>query len=226
MFNQVPARYDLMNRLLTLRLDELWRKKAVKLCLENNPEKIIDICTGTGDLAIRLSKAVKGSKSIEALDFSQPMLNTAQFKSSKKKIVNINFVLGDVAELPYPDNTWDSMGIGFAFRNLTYKNPKTDLYLPEILRVLKKNGRFVIAETCQPDSGVVKILYHLYMRILVGTIGGWLSGHRAAYRYLARSAIHFYNAEEVRELLLETGFSKVEVYKQMGGVAAVYVAVK
>jgi len=226
MFNQVPERYDLMNRLLTLRMDESWRKEAVSVCLENNPEKIIDICTGTGDLALRLAKRVRNGKKITALDFSQPMLDEAKKKSYKKKISNIDFVWGDVGELPYPASSMDSIGIGFAFRNLTYKNPKTDIYLKEIFRIIKPGGRFVIAETCQPESKIARSLYHTYMRLVVDKLGGILSGHKAAYRYLASSAINYYNADEVKDLLLKTGFSSVEVRVKMMGAAAIYVAKK
>ena len=226
MFNQVPERYDLMNRLLTLRMDELWRKEAVRLCLEKNPETIMDICTGTGDLALRIAKAVNSGKKIIALDFSQPMLDQAQKKSSKKNISNIDFILGDVGDLPYPDNSMDSIGIGFAFRNLTYKNPKTDLYLKEIYRVIKPGGRFVITETSQPKSKFIRSLYHTYMKQVVGKLGGFLSGHKAAYRYLANSAINYYNSGEVRDLLLNTGFSKVDIRLKMMGAAAIYIAKK
>jgi demethylmenaquinone methyltransferase/2-methoxy-6-polyprenyl-1,4-benzoquinol methylase len=226
MFNQVPERYDLMNRLLTLRMDELWRKEAVRLCLGKNPETIMDICTGTGDLALRIAKAVNSGKKIIALDFSQPMLDQAKKKSSKKNISNIDFILGDVGDLPYPDNTMDAIGIGFAFRNLTYKNPKTDLYLKEIYRVIKPGGRFVIAETSQPKSKFIRSLYHTYMKQVVGTLGGILSGHKAAYRYLASSAINYYDSGEVQDLLLKTGFSKVDVRLKMMGAAAIYIAEK
>jgi len=226
MFNEVPGRYDLMNRLLTLRFDEIWRKKAARLCLENNPEKIMDICTGTGDLAIRLARSVNHDQKIIGLDFSEPMLNEARKKSKKKGLNNINYINADVAELPYPDDFFDSIGIGFAFRNLTYKNPKTNIYLPEILRVLKKGGRFVIVETCQPRNIIVKRMYHLYMKMFVNKLGGVISGHKAAYRYLANSVINFYDSDDVKKLLLEYGFKKVDAHLFMNGIAAIYVSFK
>jgi demethylmenaquinone methyltransferase/2-methoxy-6-polyprenyl-1,4-benzoquinol methylase len=226
MFNEVPGRYDLMNRLLTFRLDEIWRKRAVRLCLEKNPAKILDICTGTGDLAIRLARESGPDAKITALDFSEPMLSFAKKKFLKRKLHQIQLVHADVAELPFPDQTFDAIGIGFAFRNLTFNNVKRDLYLPEILRVLKKGGRFVIIETSQPSYKWIRYLAHAYFRIVVRFAGGFLSGNKGAYRYLAHSAIHYHTREDVEALLLKTGFAEVASYPQLFGVAAIHVAIR
>ena len=226
MFNEVPQRYDLMNRILTFRMDEMWRRKTVTECLKNYPSKVLDLCTGTGDLALRLAKKADGSIEVIGVDFSEPMMEVARKKALKKSINNIRFVYGDVAELPFPSNHFDSIGIGFAFRNLTYKNPNTRKYLSEILRVLKKNGRFVIVETSQPENMLMRKLYHFYMKNFVAIVGGFLSGHRAAYRYLAHSARNYYNPLEVETLLNEAGFAKTEHISLMTGMAAIYIAKK
>lgn len=226
MFIQVPDRYDLMNRILTLRLDEIWRKKTARLCMSDSSESILDVCTGTGDLAIRLAKMSKGKIKITALDFSQPMLEKANQKAKKRGINNIETIYGDVASLPFNDNSFDSVCIGFAFRNLTYKNPKTKEYLSEIYRIIKPGGKFVIAESSQPGNKVIKKLFNLYMNVAVKWFGGIISGHKSAYRYLASSAINFYNPEQIQELLKSYGFNEVVSYQQMGGVAAIHEAFK
>jgi demethylmenaquinone methyltransferase/2-methoxy-6-polyprenyl-1,4-benzoquinol methylase len=226
MFNDVPGRYDLMNRLMTLRLDELWRKKAARLCLKDEPSQVADICTGTGDLASHLAKFKSPSTSLTALDFSEPMLQFAGEKFRKKGLQDIRLLYADVAELPFPDRTFDAIGIGFAFRNLTYNNFKRELYLSEIFRVLKTGGRFVIVETSQPPNRIIRFLFHLYLRIMVRGLGGILSGNKGAYRYLAHSAIHYYKPEEVSDLLLNTGFSKVTFYPQFLGIASIHLAIR
>lgn len=226
MFNEVPGRYDRMNRLLTLSLDQPWRRKAADICLGGSPEHIMDICTGTGDLALIIAKKAGADKKIIALDFSRPMLEIAARKASKRGLTSIETVYGDVAELPYPDNYFDAVSIGFAFRNLTYKNPRTDMYLKEILRVIKKGGKFVIVESSQPGNRFVTILFRLYLKIFVEKIGGWISGHNTAYRYLAHSAKHFYTPQEIHTLLKDNGFSRVDSYPLTMGVAAIHVAIK
>ena len=227
MFTRVPSSYDLMNRLLTLGLDERWRKKAAKKCLAAGPSRVMDLCTGTGDMVMHLSRLSKnGKRELHALDFSPPMLNLARKKVAKKALIPIRFTEGDAASMPYETGYFDAITVGFAFRNLTYRNPHTPDHLSEILRIIRKDGRLVIVETAQPDNRLLKFLFRLYMKVFVARLGGWISGHRAAYRYLAYSAIHYYTPAEIKELLLQSGFSRVETYPLMGGIAAIYVAVK
>ncbi len=226
MFNNVPRRYDRMNRILTWYMDERWRKKATKECLDNNPKHILDLCTGTGDLALQLGKTTNGKTKITALDFSLPMLEIAQRKAVIKRMSHIRFVEGDVSDLPFKDKQFDSIGIAFAFRNLTFKNPKTQQYLREINRVISENGRLVIIESSQPKNKILKKLYHLYLKNIVGRIGGILSGHKSAYRYLAYSAINYFSPEEIAALLKEYGFNRVEHKQFYFGVACMHVAYK
>lgn len=227
MFVHVPPSYDLMNRLLTLGLDERWRKKAARICLAASPTRVMDLCTGTGDMVVHLSRLSKnGNRELHALDFSPPMLNLARKKADKKAFTPIHFMEGDVASMPYGDGYFDAVTLGFAFRNLTFRNPRTADYLSAILRIIRKNGRLVIVETAQPGNRLLKFLFRMYMKIFVARLGGWVSGHRAAYRYLAYSAIHYYAPAQIKELLLQNGFSRVEAYPLMGGIAAIYVAVK
>jgi demethylmenaquinone methyltransferase/2-methoxy-6-polyprenyl-1,4-benzoquinol methylase len=226
MFNEVPARYDMLNRVITWRLDELWRRTAAQNCLEGNPSRVMDLCTGTGDLAIRLAKQVNGETKIRALDYSQPMLDVAKKKADKARLNNIEFIHGDAASMPLEDEDLDVIGIAFAFRNLTYKNPDREKFLREIYRVLKPHGKFVIVESSQPQNALMRTMFRLYLKVFVAGIGGWLSGHKGAYRYLAASARNFYEPAEIKQFLSETGFDKIEYQPFFGGIAGLTVATK
>lgn len=226
MFTAVPPSYDLLNRVLTFGMDEHWRKRAAAECLKNSPNRVLDLCTGTGDLALRLSAKAPSTTEISALDYSEPMLERAAQKAKKRNLAAIDFRHGDVADLPYPDAHFDAIGIAFAFRNLTFHNPDREQFLKEIARVLKPGGRFVIVETSQPENKLFRKAFHFYLRYISAPLGGLLSGHWSAYRYLSHSAINYWNAEELTAFLKNSGFNKVEFIPRMSGIAAVYVAVK
>ena len=226
MFNEVPGRYDLVNRLITLGQDERWRKRAAEECMAGNPSCVLDLCTGTGDLALWMAKNAKESIRIYALDYSEPMLDLARNKAGRRKIDRIKFLQGDAAHLPYEPGSLDSVGIAFAFRNLTYKNPDRDRFLAEIFRVIKENGKFVIVESSQPSNRTLKGFFRIYLRVFVAGLGGLVSGQRGAYRYLAASAKNFSDPQEIKDLLLDTGFKKVEHKALLGGAAGLTIAVK
>ena len=226
-FSRIPDRYDLINHVITLGMDNGWRRQAALACLQDRPGRILDICCGTGDLAITIARLAPYTPDITGADYSRPMLEIAAAKaSSSTRADNIRFVNADVAQLPFTDNHFDCVGISFAFRNLTYKNPMTQGYLNEILRVLKPGGRFVIVESSQPKSPLIRFLDHLYLRLWVFPAGYMLSANRGAYRYLAESARHFYSAEEMRGFLLKAGFQQATAKSLFFGAAAIYVAVK
>ncbi len=222
MFMAVPPSYDRLNRLLTLRIDECWRGKAAKAILRDNPETVLDLCTGTGDLALRLRRKAAENTQIHALDYSEPMLAVARDKTRKRRLDAIDFRQGDAAAMPFDDGFFDTVGIAFAFRNLTYKNPDRDVFLKEILRVLRPDGQFVAVETSQPSNKLLRKLFHLYMRWITRPIGGLFSGHRGAYRYLAHSAIDYYHPADLKQILLDAGFRSVTCTPLAGGVAALW----
>ncbi len=226
MFMAVPPSYDLLNRLLTFRLDELWRKVAAVECLKNKPEKVLDLCCGTGDLVLRIKKLAGTGTEVMALDYSEPMLEVAKKKAGKRKLTGIKFYLSDAAVMPFHAEYFDTVGIAFAFRNLSYHNPDRNKFITEILRVLKSGGRFVIIETSQPENPLIRKVFHWYLRWITAPVGGLLSGHYGAYKYLAHSARNYYNNNELKELLTSAGFSTVESIKMMGGIAGLYIATK
>ncbi|MCK4828732.1 ubiquinone/menaquinone biosynthesis methyltransferase [bacterium] len=226
MFNEVPGRYDLLNRIITLGLDERWRGMAVRECLAGNPASALDLCTGTGDLVLRMARNVNGTTTIQALDYSAPMLEVAKRKAFRDGLDRIEFIHGDAADMPFKEGELDVIGIGFAFRNLTYKNPDREKFLAEIYRVLKREGKFVIVESSQPSSRFIRSLFRLYLKVFVAGLGGIISGHRGAYRYLAASARNYYAPGEIRDMLLAAGFKQVDHRVLSGGVAGLTIAVK
>lgn len=227
MFTAVPRRYDLVNRLITWGLDKRWRREAAIVCLTSRPKRVLDLCCGTGDLAINLARLAENEVEVTGIDYSRPMLEIASKKAEQSAMGGrISFIYGDVASLPFPDGYFDCIGISFAFRNLTYRNPLTSRYLAEVSRVLNAGGRFVIVETSQPRLNPVRKLFHLYLRWFAFRIGYLLSGNRGAYYYLAESAARFYNSEEVGEILLNAGLRQVSFRPLLLGATGIHVAVK
>ncbi|MBN2161127.1 MAG: ubiquinone/menaquinone biosynthesis methyltransferase [Spirochaetes bacterium] len=222
MFSAVPRRYDIINRIFTLRLDERWRRMAAEKILEAGPAVVLDLCTGTGDLSLALD-ARGGRSAVIGADFSLPMLAEARRKAGRAGS-NALFVAADAGELPFRDAAFGAVGIAFGFRNLTYRNPGRDRYLAEVLRVLEPGGRFVIVESSQPRSPFIRAMAHLYVTAVVLLVGGLISGERGAYRYLAHSAVNFPGPDGVAALLRGAGFSRVEYRRLFLGAAAIHVA--
>jgi demethylmenaquinone methyltransferase/2-methoxy-6-polyprenyl-1,4-benzoquinol methylase len=215
-FTAVPPSYDLVNRLFTLRRE----------CLADDPAKIMDLCTGTGDLAIRLAKMSDGGREITGYDYSMPMLDLAKHKALKVRHKKITFKQGDAAAIPFSDGYFDAIGIAFAFRNLTFKNHDTPKFLAEIHRVLRPGGRFVIVESSQPQWPWLRALFRFYTRFIVYPIGSLVSGNKTAYKYLSYSVINYYEPEEICDLLKSHGFSEVTFKRLSGGISALHVAIK
>src|SRR4030042_943650 len=224
MFTAVPPRYDLVNHVITLGMDNSWRKLAARTCLEENPRRILDLGCGTGDLSIKLAKLAPKDTEIIGLDYSLPMLELAKLKAEKAGVSErTGFIDGDAAHLPFPDGHFDCVGISFAFRNLTYKNPLSTPHLAELKRVLKPGGRYVIVESSQPENGFIRSLFHLYLGCFVSPVGMLLSGNKGAYNYLAESARRFYFPRQVRGMLLAAGFRHIRYLPLLFGAAGLHV---
>jgi demethylmenaquinone methyltransferase/2-methoxy-6-polyprenyl-1,4-benzoquinol methylase len=207
-------------------MDEVWRKYAVQEISRFRPVKVMDLCTGTGDLAIHISRNSGKDVTITGLDYSVPMLEIAKAKAIRKGQERIEFIHGDAANVPFSDDHFDAIGIAFAFRNLTYKNPDTTNYLKEIRRVLKPGGCFVIVESSQPKNPLLRRLFGIYANNMVYRLGSILSGNRGAYKYLSTSVIHFFSPVEICEMLISAGFREVTFKRLLGGVAALHVAIR
>jgi demethylmenaquinone methyltransferase/2-methoxy-6-polyprenyl-1,4-benzoquinol methylase len=227
MFTAVPPRYDLVNRIVTLGLDNKWRSLAARACLEDDPQRILDIGCGTGDLTINIAGMAGNNVEITGLDYSPPMLELAKLKAEKAGVsAKVRFINGEATAIPFPYGYFDCVGISFAFRNLTYKNPLGTHYLAEVVRVLKTGGRHVIVESSQPENRIIRTFFHFYLRAFVGPAGILLSGNRGAYQYLAESIARFYSPAEVREMLLGAGFRDVRYRPLFLGAAGIHAAEK
>jgi demethylmenaquinone methyltransferase/2-methoxy-6-polyprenyl-1,4-benzoquinol methylase len=227
MFTEVPPRYDLVNRIITIGQDRRWRRLAALACLAEKPRRVLDLGCGTGDLSINLARLSGKGVEVIGLDYSPPMLARAREKAFRAGVgERVTFIHGEATRLPFPDAHFDAVGISFAFRNLTYKNPLCMPHFAEVLRVLGPGGRYVIVESSQPENRIIRALFHLYLRVVVGPVGRQVSGNRGAYRYLVESMTRFYSPREVREMLLSSGFREVSYRPLLLGAAGIHAAVK
>ena len=227
MFNAIPKRYDLINKLMTWGLDKRWRNLAARECIGTGPRRVLDLGCGTGDLAINIVQRAKSYLAVDGLDYSPGMLEVARRKAEAAVgRSRITFTQAEAASLPFNNEYFDSVGISFAFRNLTYRNPIASFHLAEIFRVLTDGGRLVVVESSQPKSRFVRWWFHLYLRTYVYWTGRLLSGNPGAYRYLTESARRFFEPEEVVEMLKKAGFREVSYRPLLLGAAGLIVAVK
>jgi demethylmenaquinone methyltransferase/2-methoxy-6-polyprenyl-1,4-benzoquinol methylase len=227
MFTVVPPRYDLVNRVVTLGLDKRWRRLATLSCLREEPRRLLDLGCGTGDLAVNVARLAAGAVTVAGLDFSLPMLVLARRKAGRAGVLDmVDFIHGRADSLPFPDDCFDTVGISFAFRNLTYQNPLGRSHLAEVRRVLRPGGRYVIVESSQPENRIIRAFFRLYLRAFVGPVGVIISGNRGAYRYLVESTTRYYSPREVRVMLLSSGFKDVSYRPLFFGAAGIHVAVK
>ncbi len=221
MFDNISKEYDGLNRVISFGIDVKWRNKVVKLIKAQNPKTILDIATGTGDLAISLANT--DAEKIVGLDISDGMLEVGRQKIKKKTLQNrIDMVIGDSENLPFENDSFDAITVAFGIRN--FEN--LEIGLAEILRVLKPNGKFVILETSVPTKSVYKKGYGFYTKYILPSIGKLFSKDQSAYSYLCESASVFPYGEALNNILRKIGFSNVEDYPQTFGVATIYTASK
>lgn len=217
MFDTISGDYDGLNRVISFGIDIKWRKKVVNMVKASNPDTILDIATGTGDLAINLAKT--NATKIIGLDISSGMLNIGKEKIKKKNLASkIDMVLGDSENMPFEDDSFDAVTVAFGVRNFeTLENG-----LKEIYRVLKPNGTFVILETSIPNKTPYKQGYNFYTKNILPLIGKAFSKDKSAYKYLCESASLFPYGEALNNILLKIGFINVEDFPQTFGVATIY----
>ena len=221
MFNNISKEYDILNRVISFGIDISWRKKIVKILKSKNPSIILDVATGTGDLAIELVKT--NAKKIIGLDISKGMLDVGIDKIKHKNLNNtIEMVIGDSENLKYVDNFFDAVTVSFGVRNFE----SLDLGLREIFRVLKPNGSLVILETSNPTKFPFKQFYTVYSKFILPTIGKIFSKDKLAYNYLSESSAEFPYGEKFNNILKKIGFTSVVDFPQTFGVATIYVASK
>lgn len=221
MFDTISENYDGMNRVISFGTDIAWRKKVLKTVQDLQPETILDIATGTGDLAILMANS--SAKKIIGLDISAGMLEVGKKKIAQKLLSNkIEMVLGDSENIPFADNYFDAVTVAFGIRNFEH----LEKGLSEILRVLKPNGKLVILETSVPEKFPYKQGYHLYTKYILPNLGRLFSKDKTAYTYLSESAKAFPYGEVLNNKLRKIGFLEVQSFPQTMGVATIYHASK
>lgn len=221
MFDTISKDYDGLNRVISFGIDIKWRKRVVALLRKEEPQTILDIATGTGDLAIALVKT--GAKKIIGLDISPGMLAVGKDKIKRKNLHStIEMLVGDSEKLTFEDNSFDAVTVSFGVRN--FETLETGL--SEILRVLKPQGSLVILETSVPTKTPFKQGYHLYTKYILPIIGKLFSKDNSAYGYLSESAAVFPHGKTFNNILLKIGFIEVTNIPQTFGVASIYSAKK
>jgi len=221
MFDTISNEYDGLNRVISFGIDLKWRNKVVEIVELQNPDSILDIATGTGDLAINLTKT--NAKKIIGLDISEGMLNVGREKINLKQLNHtIDMVVGDSENLPFENDYFDAITVAFGVRNFE----TLEKGLSEILRVLKPGGIFVILETSVPSKFPFRQGYFMHTKIFLPLIGKLFSKDKQAYGYLSASAAKFPCGEAFNNILKKTGFIKVKDLPQTFGVATIYTASK
>ena len=221
MFDTISNEYDDLNRVISFGIDIKWRKKVVQIISKKKPKNILDIATGTGDLAINLTKT--DASEIIGLDISEGMLKVGRKKILKKQLDStIKMVIGDSENLPYENNSFDAISVAFGVRN--FEN--LEIGLAEILRVLKPKGLLVVLETSVPIKFPFKQGYYIYTKVLLPMIGRLFSKDKLAYRYLSESASKFPYGQAFNNILNKIGFINSTAIPQTFGVATIYTATK
>lgn len=221
MFDTISNEYDGLNRVISFGIDLKWRNKVVEIVGLQNPDSILDIATGTGDLAINLTKT--NAKKIIGLDISEGMLNVGREKINLKQLNHtIDMVVGDSENLPFDNDSFDAITVAFGVRNFE----TLEKGLSEILRVLRPGGIFVILETSVPTKFPFRQGYFIHTKIFLPLIGKLFSRDKQAYGYLSASAAKFPYGEALNNILKKTGFIQVKNLPQTFGVATIYTASK
>lgn len=220
MFGEIAPRYDLLNRLLSGGVDQRWRRLAVRLATEKAPRRILDVATGTGDVALLLKRA-RPAAEVVAGDFTPQMLELARAKA-KRTGLDVRFVEADALALPFADASFDAVTVAFGFRNFA----DYERGLAEFWRVLAPGGRAVILEFPPPPEGLLGRVYRFYFGGVLPWIGGVISGRPEAYRYLPNSVERFPRPEQLAAMMRAAGFAGVRWRLLTGGIAAVHVGDK
>ena len=222
MFNRIAFRYDFMNRFLSAGIDKGWRRKALHQLAKENPKTILDVATGTGDVAIMACELLHPEK-ITGIDISEKMLELGKEKVLKLGLQHqIELQTGDSEAINFPDNTFDAVTVAFGVRN--FENLEQGL--KEIKRVLKPSGKLVILEFSKPKLAGIAQLYYLYMEIVAPQMASMVAKNKKAYQYLNKSVLGFPEGRAFVEILNNVGFRNTSCKKLSLGICSIYCGVK
>lgn len=217
MFDSIAAKYDFLNRFFSAGIDKAWRKKTVRMLKKENPKRLLDIATGTAEMAILACRQLNPEK-VTGIDLSAEMLDIGRKKIEKEGFTNqIELLKGDAEAINFPDNSFDAVMAAFGVRN--FENLEQGL--KEILRVLKPGGRLLILEFSKPHSGIRRI-YNLYMGIVAPELARWFRQNKEAYKYLNRSSNAFPDRQQFTEILDQAGFTQTEYKSLSFGICCIY----
>lgn len=221
-FENISDKYDRMNSIISFKRHKAWRQDTIRRMNVNKGAKALDVCTGTGDFAINLAHEVGYDGHVIGLDFSENMLKVAREKTKHMDASHIQFLHGNAMELPFADNTFDYVTIGFGLRNV----PDYMTVLKEMHRVLKPGGVVVCLETSHPTTFGFKQLFNFYFRFIMPLFGRIFAKSYQEYAWLNESTEKFPNKKKLKDMFINAGFSDVQIKSYSGGVAAMHLGVK
>ena len=222
LFDNIAPDYDRLNHILSLNIDKGWRKKAVREIADVDKSlKVLDVACGTADFTIEIAKKIAPESEVTGVDISEGMMAIGREKI-KKAGVSADLSVADCEALPYQDNTFDRISIGFGVRN--FEN--LEIGLSEMFRVLVPGGKLVILELSIPSNAFIRWCYKLYFLKILPTIGGLVSGNRGAYEYLPASVLRFPTPDKFVEMMKAAGFSPVEHTQMTFGICRMYIGRK
>jgi demethylmenaquinone methyltransferase/2-methoxy-6-polyprenyl-1,4-benzoquinol methylase len=218
MFSKIAHRYDLLNHVLSLNIDRLWRRELIRSAELSGRARILDACTGTADVAIGFANTIPGC-TVVGVDGSDGMLAIGRQKISKRRLDNrIELEKGDVLDLPFDDHQFDAVSIAFGLRNL----PDYAKGVSEMTRVLKPGGKLLILEFAPPSHGLYLKGYNFYLKNVIPVVGGVISGSWKAYRYLASSIGDFLPRDRILDLMRADALENVQTKKMAGGITYLF----
>ncbi|KGX92165.1 ubiquinone/menaquinone biosynthesis methyltransferase [Pontibacillus halophilus JSM 076056 = DSM 19796] len=221
-FEKIYGRYDFMNSVISFQRHKAWRKDVMKRMDVKRGEHALDVCCGTGDWTLSLAEAVGSKGKVIGLDFSQNMLSVGEDKRKAQSKDHVSFVHGDAMNLPFEDNSFDYVTIGFGLRNV----PDYLTVLKEMHRVVKPGGKVVCLETSQPTAPGYRQMYYFYFRYVMPAFGRMFAKSKEEYQWLHESAKDFPGQAELKELFEQAGLTSVHVQPYTGGVAAMHMGEK
>ena len=223
MFDQIAHSYDFLNHFLSLGIDIIWRKRAIKELKKYAPKKVLDVATGTADFAIQSVKSNLQADEIIGVDISEGMLEVGRKKIKEKGIDHIiQLRRGDSEQLPFEEKTFDAYTVAFGVRN--FEN--LEMGMSDMLRVLKTGGVGVVLEFSKPTVFPIKQLFRFYFRFIMPTVGKWISKDSRAYTYLPESVDAFPSGNAFLEVMKKVGYSNTRMIRLAGGIATIYIGEK